>query len=381
MDLSLSETEEQLAASVRDFVTKEGSTQTLVALQGSGPGHRAEWTATMADAGWLGALVPAEHGGADATFLQAAVIWEELGRGPVPGPHLLSSVVAVLLLRAAAPSPQRDELLAAIAAGEAVVVPLLDQAGRSWDGLSSGTLPPAADDGQASGTFPYVPYAAAATHFLLPLGVDGGAGAEIGLGVIAAKAAGTGIRRLPGFLGWNDEVSLSGVPLEQQALRVPADRVPGALARAYPLLAAYTVGGCQALLERCVAYSNARVQFGLPVGKFQRVQDHIVELVNALDGARWVAYEALWRIDSGRDYRARAHMAKAVAAEAYITCTNAAHKVHGGIGVDPDYGVTLYTQMARSLYHVMGSPRWHKRQMAQALGWSDHTRSEDGTNA
>jgi alkylation response protein AidB-like acyl-CoA dehydrogenase len=368
MDLSLSETEEQLAASVRDFVTKEARTETLVALQGSGPGHRTRWTATMADAGWLGALVPAEHGGADATFLQAAVIWEELGRGPVPGPYLLSSVVAVLLLRAAAPSPQRDELLAAIAAGEAVVVPVLDQAGRSWDGLRGGALTPLAGDGQVSGTFPYVPYAQAATHFLIPLDIAGGT--EIGLGVIAAKAAGIGIRRLPGFLGWNDEVSLSGVPLEQEALRVPADRVPDALALAYPLLAAYAVGGCQALLERCVDYSNTRVQFGMPVGKFQRVQDHIVDLVNALDGARWVTYEALWRIDSGRAWRARAHMAKAVAAQAYITCTNAAHKVHGGIGVDPDYGVTLYTQMARSLYTVMGSPRWHKRQMARALGWS-----------
>jgi alkylation response protein AidB-like acyl-CoA dehydrogenase len=383
MDLSLSETEELLAASVRDFVTKEAGTETLVALQGAGAGHRDEWTATMADAGWLGILVPAELGGADATFLQAAVIWEELGRGPVPGPHLLSSVVAVLLLRAAAPSPQRDELLRAIAVGEAVVVPVLDQAGRSWDGLAGGVGTPAAG-GQVSGTFPYVPYAQSATHFLLPLDLpDGGtgAGAEIGLGVISAKAAGIGIRRLPGFLGWNDELSLSGVQLEQDVLRVRADRVPDALARAYPLLSAYAVGGCQALLERCVAYSSTRVQFGVLIGRFQRVQDHIVELVNALDGARWVTYEALWRIDSGRDFRGRAHMAKAVAAEAFITCTDAAHKVHGGIGVDPDYGVTLYTQMARSLYNLMGTPRWHKRQLAQALGWSSGTRSEDSTSA
>jgi alkylation response protein AidB-like acyl-CoA dehydrogenase len=386
MDLSLSDTEQELAASVRDFVTKEARTETLVALQGSGPGHRSEWTATMADAGWLGALVPPEHGGADATFLQAAVIWEELGRGPVPGPHLLSSVVAVLLLRAAAPSPQRDELLAAIAAGEAVVVPVLDQAGRTWDGLRCGALTPAAD-GRVSGTYPYVPYAQAATHLLVPLDIpDGGAGAgaEIGLGVIPAKTAGIGIRRLPGFLGWNDEVTLAGIPLEQDVLRVRADRVPDALALAYPLLASYAVGGCQALLERCVGYSNTRVQFGMAIGKFQRVQDHIVELVNALDGARWVNYDALWRVDSGREFRARAHMAKAVASEAYITCTDAAHKVHGGIGVDPDYGVTHYTQMARSLYTVMGTPRWHKRQMAEALGWSHDgrsTRSEEETSA
>jgi alkylation response protein AidB-like acyl-CoA dehydrogenase len=292
-------------------------------------------------------------------------------------------VVAVLLLRAAAPSPQRDELLQAIAAGEAVVVPVLDQAGRSWDGLRGGAPTPAAD-GRVSATFPYVPFAQSATHFLVPMGTADVAGTEVSLGVIPAKTAGIGIRRLPGFLAWSDELTLTGIPVEQDVLRVPADRVPEALALAYPLLASYAVGGCQALLERCVAYSNTRVQFGMAIGRFQRVQDHIVELVNALDGARWVTYDALWRIDSGREFRARAHMAKAVASEAYITCTDAAHKVHGGIGVDPDYGVTLYTQMARSLYNIMGTPRWHKRQMAAALGWSQDvrtTRSEDEASA
>jgi alkylation response protein AidB-like acyl-CoA dehydrogenase len=379
MDLGLSETEEELAASVRSFVTKEAATTTLTALQGSALGHRPDWTATMADAGWLGAVIPAERGGAGATWLQAAVIWEELGRGPVPGPYLVSSVVAALLLRAAEPSRQRDDLLAAIAAGQAVVVPVLDQAGRTWQGLAGGTRPAAAGT-EFSGTFPYVPYAQAATHFLLALA----AGDGIGLGIVPAKAAGVHTRRLPGFLAWNDEVVLDGAPLEPGISRVSASQVREALAQAYVLLAAYAVGGCQTLLERSVDYSSTRIQFAQPIGRFQRVQDHIVELVNALDAARWVTYEALWRMDSGKDFIARAHMAKAVAAESYITCTDFAHKVHGGIGVDPDYGLTLYTQMARSLYNFMGNPRWHKRQMAGALGWaqaSETIRSEDTVSA
>jgi alkylation response protein AidB-like acyl-CoA dehydrogenase len=384
VDLSLSETEELLAASVRSFVAKQARIEVLTALQASAPGFRPEWTKTMADAGWLGMLVPAEQGGADATILEAAVVWEELGRGPVPGPYLVSSVIAALLLRAAEPSPLRDGTLGAIAAGEAVVVPLLGQEGRSWYGLGPGSALPA-PGGSLSLTFPYVPYARVATHYLLPLGGAPGDPADsIRLAVVPAEAAGIEVRPLPGFLAWHDEVSLSGITPGQNTLAAPAGRVRDALALAYTLIAAYEVGGCQALLERCVDYSGTRVQFGQAIGRFQRVQDHIVELANALDGARWVTYDALWRIDSGRDFRGRAHMAKAVAAEAYITCTDAAHKVHGGIGVDPDYGVTLYTQIARSLYNFLGTPRWHKRQMAEALGWlqdDQGARSEEPASA
>jgi alkylation response protein AidB-like acyl-CoA dehydrogenase len=377
MYLSLSETEELLADYVRSFVRRDVTTETLVALQNSELGHRPDWTSKMADAGWLGALVPSECGGGDATCLQAAVIWEELGRAPLPGPYFMSSVVATLLLRAAEPGGQRDELLSGIAAGEAVVTLVPGPAGQDWNGFrDSGSLIPVTGGG-LSGTFPYVPYAQAATHFLLPVRRDG----EIGFAVVPAKAPGIDIRRLPGFLAWNDEVSLSGVSLEQDVLRCPADGVSEALARAYTLLAAYTVGGCQALLERSVEYSNTRVQFGMVIGRFQRVQDHIVELVNALDAARWITYDALWRLDSGQDGVARAHMAKAVASESYITCTDAAHKVHGGIGVDPDYGLTLYTQMARSLYNLLGSPRWHKRRMADALWRAEPSASQAGAPA
>lgn len=369
MDLSLSETEEYLATYVRSFVRREAPTETLVALQKSELGHRQEWTSKMADAGWLGALVPSDCGGGDATCLQAAVIWEELGRAPLPGPYFVSSVLAALLLRSAEPSAQRDEVLAAIATGEAIVVPVLGRPEQDWSGLRAADLLTLAVDGEISGTFPYVPYAQAATHFLLPF--QAGDGPGVGFGVLSAKAPRIGVRRLPGFLAWNYELSLSGTPLDQDVIRCDVDQVSQALAKAYALLAAYAVGGCQALLERSVDYSSTRVQFGRAIGRFQRVQDHIVELVNGLDAARWVTYEALWRIDSGRDGRAGAHMAKAVASESYITCTDAAHKVHGGIGVDPDYGLTLYSQMARSLYGFLGRPRWHKRQMVGALGWME----------
>ena len=49
-----------------------------------------------------------------------------------------------------------------------------------------------------------------------------------------------------------------------------------------------------------VEYSRTRVQFGQPIGRFQRVQDHIIGIVNHLDAARWTTYEALWKLDTER---------------------------------------------------------------------------------
>ena len=117
MDLSLSEDELLLQSSVQAFVRKAASTEVLTSLQDNEPGHRTEWTRPMADAGWTGILVPETLGGAGATALEAALVCEELGRGPLPGPFLASSVVSALLLRAAPATESRESVLREIAAG------------------------------------------------------------------------------------------------------------------------------------------------------------------------------------------------------------------------------------------------------------------------
>ena len=67
------------------------------------------------------------------------------------------------------------------------------------------------------------------------------------------------------------------------------------------------------MFDMTLEYSRTRIQFGTPIGRFQRVQDHIVEMVNHLDAARWTTYEALWKLDTGRGDAASVHLAKAVA--------------------------------------------------------------------
>ena len=142
-----------------------------------------------------------------------------------------------------------------------------------------------------------------------------------------------------------------------------------AMERALPVLCAYQVGSCQAVFEMSVEYSRTRIQFGVPIGRFQRVQDHIVRLVNHLDAARWTTYEALWKLDGGTPAADSVHLAKAVTAESHMEACNAAHEVHAGIGSSHEYGLTPHTQLSRTLFNYLGDPKWHKRRMADALAW------------
>ena len=121
------------------------------------------------------------------------------------------------------------------------------------------------------------------------------------------------------------------------------------------------------MFEMSVAYSQTRVQFGVPIGRFQRVQDHIIDIVDRLDAARWTTYEALWKLDSARPADGATHLAKVVASEGYYQACNHAHEVHAGVGVMTEYGLTLHTKMSRTLYPFLGDPGHHKRRLAEAL--------------
>ena len=278
---------------------RQADRRRLIELQDTAPGFDRNWVESMADAGWLGLLVPPAAGGGGASALEVAVVYEELGRGPLPGPFFSSGVLAALIIGTAEPSADRDEVLADIARGRALVAVALAEPARSWRGVAGSTLVLDPAGGPLDGVKTFVPFAAGATHLLVGIQVAG----QPGFALVPTDHPGVTITGLPGFLTWNDVVELRGVPVARRHLFTPAAgpaALEGAMATAGAVLAAFQVGGCGTLLDLSLEYASSRVQFGTPIGRFQRVQDHLVRIVNALDTARWTTYEALWKIDSGR---------------------------------------------------------------------------------
>jgi alkylation response protein AidB-like acyl-CoA dehydrogenase len=374
VDLSLTEPQELLRASARSFVEREAPRHAIVAAQRGDAGLAPALWRKAAELGWPGIVIPAELGGSESSLTDAAVLFEELGRGPVPGPFFSSAVLGALTVLEAATPAQQQALLPRVARGEAVLTLAITEPNASWgpQGVTL-TAQRRGDRYRLDGVKLFVSDATAATH-LIVVARTGERPDALGLFLVDAAAPSVRARELPGFLSGQGEVTLDGV-------EVPAAELLGgregqgwaalerALVRAWPVLCSYMVGGCQAVFEMAVAHSQQRVQFGVPIGKFQRVQDHVIRLVNHLDAARWTTAEALWKLDSGRPELDAVHMAKAVSSEGYLEACNAAHEVHAGQGSLTEYGLVAHTQMSRTLFSYLGDPRWHKRRMADALSW------------
>jgi alkylation response protein AidB-like acyl-CoA dehydrogenase len=374
VDLALTEPQELLRASARSFVEREAPRHALVAAQRDGVGLATQLWRKAAALGWPGILVPAEYGGSEGSLTDAAVLFEELGRGPVPGPFFSSAVLGALTVQEAATPAQRGAILPAVAQGESVLTVAITEPGGSWG--PQGITLRARRTGERyrlDGVKLFVSDAIVATQLIVAVRTGDGAG-DLGLLLLDTSTPGVRARRLPGFLSWQDEVTFEGVEVPAAALLGESatggwSALERALQRAWPVLCSSMVGGCQAVFEMSVAHSQQRVQFGVPIGRFQRVQDHVIRLVNHLDAARWTTAEALWKLDTGRPAVDAVHLAKAVSSEGYLEAGNAAHEVHAGQGSLTEYGLAAHTQMSRTLFAYLGDPRWHKRRMADALNW------------
>ena len=371
MDLALTPEQEMLKSAVRRFVEQEYTKETLLEMAASGRCAPSEPWSKLAQTGWLGIVVPQEYGGEGGSLTDAGVLFEELGRGPVPGPHISSAVLGAFAVLAGGTEEQKNEWLPLMAQGQRSLVLALTEAEHSWEQEDVRLAARRDGDGfRLNGVKVYVFDATSATHLLCAVrSEDNG---HVGLVSVPVNSPGMEIRSLPGF-AWNlAEVKLEDVAVQKSDLLGLSfesgwSSLQWAIGRTIPILGAYQVGACQAVYEMSVEYSRARIQFGTPIGRFQRVQDHIINLVNQLDAARWTTYEALWKLDTDRPAKDSVHLAKAVGSEAYYQACNFAHEVHAGVGSMTEYGLTLHTTASRTLYHYLGDPRFHRHRLAEAL--------------
>lgn len=128
------------------------------------------------------------------------------------------------------------------------------------------------------------------------------------------------------------------------------------------------VGGAQAVLDMTVEYAKTREQFGKPIGTFQAVQHHCANMAIDVMSARFIAYEAIWRLSESLDAAVEVSVAKSWVSEAYERVCALGHQVHGAIGFTAEHDLHHYTRHAMTTALAYGDADTHTDRLATHLG-------------
>lgn len=375
LDLNLTESEEMLKATALDFMKRDAPKEVIQHLQETDTGLTDELWRKVVEMGWLGIIIPEQYGGAGNPLTSAGVLFEAIGAGPLPGPYFSSGILSSLIVLEAGTDEQKQQILPAIAEGKQILTLALTEPDYSWGpGVIRTTATSEGSDFILDGLKLFTMDAQAATHFIVVARTEkeSDPAKGISLFLVDRESEGISVTRLPGFLtGRSFEVKLDSVKVPQSAMLGGKDEgwplLQKSIDKAIPVLCAYKVGGCQAVFDMTLEYSRIRVQFGLPIGRFQRVQDMIINMVTHLDAARWATYEALWKLDTQRPAMESIHLAKALASRAYWEVCTIGHQVFSGVSYSKEHALSFHTRASRSLYNFLGEPTYHRQQIAQLL--------------
>jgi alkylation response protein AidB-like acyl-CoA dehydrogenase len=322
-----------------------------------GDSDAALWSA-MAEAGWIGLLLPEDLGGAGLGLTELAVLSETLGRSLIAEPVAAGAVFASILLRDAAPSAERDRLATGLADGSLRISP----AWRQPSQFSSARPLRAVEEASGivlDGELHFVDAAASATNFL----------------VVAASGDGALLLSLPASAGGVSIEQRDGVDgaaigaLRFDGVRVPVESVLARAASADALTdnavcharvsaAAELAGIASKAVEMTIAYTKERVQFGKPIASFQAVQHRLVDMWSDAEFACASVVNAVTRQDQedAREARLAVLAAKARAGDAATTICRRAVHLHGAMGFTDEHDIGLYLKRAVALSATLGEP-------------------------
>jgi acyl-CoA dehydrogenase len=108
------------------------------------------------------------------------------------------------------------------------------------------------------------------------------------------------------------------------------------------LIAAEAVGIGRAALARASAYAKERRVFGRPIGQNQAIQHPLARNWAELEAAELMVWKAASLYDQGRECGPESNAAKYLAAEAGYRAAETAVMTHGGMGYAQEYHVERY---------------------------------------
>ena len=376
MDLAFSEEQEMLKKMARDFLTDKFPKTAVKEIEESELGYSPEIWKEMAELGWMGLVLPEKYGGAEMTFLDLAMLLEEMGRACLPGPYFSTVVLGGLPILDTGSEEQKREYLPKIASGEAIFTLALTESSARYDAAAIKFLATADKDAYIlNGTKLFVPDANVADYMLVVARTDEKSRGEDGISIFIVDAKSPGISCMVLKTIANDK--LCEVVFNQ--VSVPKENILGQLNQGWgevkKIIERAAVGKCcemvgciQQALDMTVDYAKERKQYDRPIGSFQVIQHYCADMITDVEGTRLSAYQTAWLVSEGLPCTQEVAIAKAWAGEACQRVMALAHQIHGAIGVTIDHDLQYYTRRAKAAEVTFGDAGFYREIVAQEMG-------------
>lgn len=373
MKLTLTEEQEMLRRTARDFLSEKCSKKFLEQMEESGTGYSKELWQEMAELGWMGLAFPARYGGGDMSFLDLAVLLEEMGRSCLPGPFFSTVVLGGLAILDVGSEEQKQECLPKLIRGEKIFTLALTEPGYHNYDASSIAVEANRDDGNyiISGAKLFVPDAHIADYLLCVARTKPRGGVTIFL----ADARNPRIKYTVLKTMAGDklcEVVFDQLPVPEAntlgRLNQGRSAVQQIVQRAAVGKCCEMVGNIQRVLEMTVDYAKERKQFDRPIGSFQVIQHYCADMATDVDSARFSTYQAAWMLSKGLPCAKEVAVAKAWISEASQRVFALAHQIHGAIGVTVEHDLHYYTRRAKAAELAFGDADFYRQVVANEMG-------------
>ena len=323
---------------------------------------------------WPALAIPEDNGGIGLSFVEMAVLVEELGRAIAPGPLLATVTQFAPMVREVGTLEQRQRFLSQVASGAITGALALADHPTGW-ALDDVTM--AAERAEGGWVLQGSKLGVLADAGTAEVAVIARVGDGMGAFVVPAPEAGLHVvhsldASRPLATATLDRVL---VP-DDRALGVPGSAastlgVTRALQEATLALALETVGACDALFQMVLAYVKDRTQFGVPIGSFQAVKHKMTNMFLAIERARSLCYFAVAAIEEDEPLRASAvSMAKAASDDCQRLVCRDSFQSFGGIGFTWEHDSHLFIKRAETSGTLFGSSAQHSLAVAGTLGVS-----------
>jgi len=326
MQFEFTEEQRMIADMVGDFAVSEGASEKVRAAMMTERGYSSEtWQSMVQELALSSLLIPESAGGQNLSMVEAAIVFEQLGKTLLPSPLLSTAVLSVAVLNAL----EISDLLKQIAAGEITVTTAAVCSRKAEFVLDAGNA-----------------------DLILLFNEDNGY-------LYAVDKTDPRISIEP--VSMLDQTRRLGhvTVSEFDSLRLIHDDAAIGFQHgsncARIALAAEASGAAQTCLEQTVTYSKDRMQFGRAIGSFQAMKHQMADMMIEVEAAISAVYFAACAVAEGHAESVElAAMAKVQASEALSFCAGRMIQLHGGIGFTWEHDAHLYFKRARSTTHLFG---------------------------